>query len=131
MDELYTYLTSISTIQNKTWNVVKELVTETNLKKGDYFIEAGVTARKIGFLQDGVIRAFYRNKEGSEYNKQFFTSNNLLGGYSPLVTQSPDKIYLQALTDCRLSTANYDELIVLYDDRPGFQRFGRRLAAMF
>lgn len=131
MDELYTYLTSISTIQNKTWNVVKELFTETNLKKGDYFIEAGVTARKIGFLKDGVIRAFYRNKEGSEYNKHFFTSNNLLGGYSSLVTQTPNKIYLQALTDCRLLTANYNELIMLYDDHPDFERFGRRLAEMF
>ncbi|PRD51963.1 Crp/Fnr family transcriptional regulator [Sphingobacterium gobiense] len=131
MDGLYKYLSSISPIQASTWGLVKDLFTETRLNKGDYFLEEGVTARKIGFLKDGVIRAFYRNGEGSEYNKHFFTSNNLVGGYSSLVTKTPNKIYLQALTDCQLLTANYHDLIMLYDDHPDFERFGRRLAEMF
>lgn len=131
MDELYKYLISISPLQTETWNLIKELFVETSLKKGDYFIKEGLTAKSIGFLKNGVIRAFYRDREGSEYNKHFFISNNLVGGYSSLVTQMPNKIHLQALTDCQLLTANYNELIVLYEDHQDFERFGRKLAEMF
>lgn len=131
MNELYQYLTSISPIQTKTWDSVKELFVETSLEKNNYFIREGETAKRIGFLKSGVIRAFYRNSEGSEYNKHFFISHNLVGGYSSLVSHTPSKIDLQALTHCQLLTANYNDLVMLYDEHPDFERFGRRLAEMF
>lgn len=131
MTELYKYLTSISPIQNETWNKVKELFTETTLKKGEYFIKEGEIANKIGFLNNGVIRAFYRNNNGIEYNKHFFTENNLVAGYSSLITKEPNKINQQALTDCQLLTANYNDIVSLYESNQDFERFGRRLAELF
>lgn len=131
MKELYQYLNSISPIQTQTWDLVKNLFSEAGLQKGEYFIREGETAKKIGFLKTGVIRAFHRNNEGSEYNKHFFTERNLVGGYSSLVSQMPNKINLQALTYCQLLTANYDDLVMLYDKHPDFERFGRRLAEFF
>jgi len=131
MTELYKYLTSISQIQNETWNKVRELFTETTLKKGDYFIKEGEMANRIGFLNNGVIRAFYRNNDGIEYNKHFFTANNLVAGYSSLITKEPNKINQQALTDCQLLTANYYDIVKLYESNQDFERFGRKLAEIF
>jgi len=131
MTELYKYLTSISPIQEKTWNRVREIFTETTLKKGEYFIEEGEIAKQIGFLTSGVIRAFYRNSIGIEYNKHFFTPNNLLAGYSSLITGEPNKINQQALTDCQLCIANYKDIVKLYTYHHDFERFGRKLAEIF
>ncbi len=131
MTELYKYINGISPIQDQTWNKVKAIFTETTLSKGDYFITEGETAKKIGFLTSGIIRAFYRNNEGVEYNKHFFVPNNFAGGYSSLVSGSLNKINQQALSDCKLFVANYAQITKLYDDYPDFERVGRRLAEQY
>jgi CRP-like cAMP-binding protein len=131
LTELYKYLNSISPLQEKTWRQVELLFTEKTLAKGDYFINEGEHAKQIGFLTSGVIRAFYRNNKGLEYNKHFFIPNNFLGGYSSLVTSTPNKIIQQTLSECKLLVANYAEIIKLYDLFPDFERVGRRLAELY
>ena len=85
MTELCKFLNAISPLHDKTWDRVKPLFSDKTLEKGDYFIGEGEKAKQIGFLQSGIIRAFYRNIEGIEYNKHFFIQNNIVGGYSSLV----------------------------------------------
>jgi CRP-like cAMP-binding protein len=131
MTELYNYLNAISPLQDKTWSTVKELFSKQVLAKGDYFINEGEIAKQIGFLKSGIIRAFYRNNEGIEYNKHFFVSNTIVGGYSSLVTLTQNKIVQQALTDCELLVANYADITKLYDTFPDFERVGRRLAEFY
>jgi CRP-like cAMP-binding protein len=131
MTELYKYLNYISPLQDQTWERVKEIFFETSLKKGEYFIREGQIAKKIGFLTKGIIRAFYRNAEGTEYNKHFFTVNSIVGGYSSLITASPNKINQQALTDCDLLVAKYADVTRLYDKFSDFERIGRKLAEFY
>ncbi|HSC53535.1 MAG TPA: Crp/Fnr family transcriptional regulator [Phnomibacter sp.] len=129
--ELYKYLNSISPLQEETWRRVEQLFTEKTLFKGDCFINEGEQAKQIGFLTSGIIRAFYRNNEGIEYNKHFFIPHNIVGGYSSLVTSTPNKIILQTLSECKILVANYSEVLKLYDLFPDFERVGRRLAELF
>lgn len=131
MTELYNYLNSVSPIGSDTWDKVKLLFSKSTLKKGEYFIKEGDYAKNIGFLNKGVVRAFYRNMDGIEYNKHFFIPNNLIGGYSSLVTKKQSRINLQALTDCELLTARYEEAENLYEQYQDFERFGRKLAELF
>ena len=131
LTELYQYFNSISPLQENTWEKVEELFIEQTLKKGDYFVNKGSIAKYIGFLKSGIIRAFYKNNQGVEYNKHFFVAHNLVGGYSSPVTSSPNKIVQQALSECTLLVANYSEIIKLYDHFPDFERVGRRLAELY
>jgi CRP-like cAMP-binding protein len=131
LTELYKYFNAISPLQDETWSMVERLFSEKTLQKGDYFINEGETAKQIGFLKSGIIRAFYRNNEGLEYNKHFFVDNNIFGGYSSLVTSTPNKIIQQTLTECHVLVANYSEITKLYDLFPEFERVGRRLAERY
>ncbi len=131
MTELYKSLNLISPIQKKTWERVNALFFEKTLLKGEYFITEGETAKQIGFLTNGVIRAFYRNSEGVEYNKHFFVANNFFGGYSSLITLKPNLINQQALINCRFLVANYTEIEKLFNIFPDFEKFGRKLAELY
>ena len=131
MTDLYKYLNSISPLQDKTWEKIEPLFSEMTLDKGDYFINEGEQAKQIGFLTSGIIRAFFRNKEGLEYNKHFFVTHHIVGGYSSLVTSTQNKIIQQALTNCKLLVANYSEITKLYDLFPDFERVGRRIAELY
>ncbi|NBW35638.1 MAG: Crp/Fnr family transcriptional regulator [Cytophagia bacterium] len=131
MTELYHFFNAISPLQDETWKKVETLFSKKELAKGEYFINEGEVAQEIAFLRSGIIRAFYRNKEGIEYNKHFFVPNNIIGGYSSLVTATPNKIVQQALTDCELLVANYTDILACYDKYPDFERVGRRLAEFY
>lgn len=128
MKDLYNYLNTISPIQENTWNEVKILFTEHSLKKGAFFLKEGEVAKNFGFLKQGVIRAFYRSTKGVEYNKHFFTKNNMVGGYSSLVSQLPNTINQQAITDCDLLIANYTKLTDLLDKHQDLERLLRKIA---
>tara|TARA_R110002126_G_scaffold22865_1_gene81057 strand:- start:9115 stop:9690 length:576 start_codon:yes stop_codon:yes gene_type:complete len=128
LKDLYNFLNAISPIQESTWNEIKNLFTEHSLKKGEFFLKEGEVAKNFGFLRQGIVRAFYRNNEGVEYNKHFFTKNNMIGGYSSLVTQLPNTINQQALTDCDLLIGNYRKLTDLLDKHQDLERLLRKIA---
>lgn len=131
MDNLKTYLNRILLFNDEEWMDFSYLFKYNKLKKGDFFATEGKPEKKIGFLQNGVIRAFYRNTEGIEYNKTFFTNNEFFGAYASVVTGMPNKIYLQALTDCDFLEADYNEIKKLFVKHRKIETLSRLIAEMF
>lgn len=131
MNALKEYITRISPVSDTTWDEFSALFTQKALKKGEFFIRENEMARQIGFLTQGVIRAFYRTPEGTEYNKHFFVPLSFTGGYSSLVTQRSNLINLQALTPCHLFVASYSRITALFDHHPDLERFARKLAEQY
>jgi CRP-like cAMP-binding protein len=128
MKDIYDYFNAISPINKDTWEVLKNIFNEYSLKKGGYFVKENEIAKKFGYLRSGVIRAFYRNNKGAEYNKHFFVQNSMVGGYSSLVSQQPNKINQQALTDCELVIGDFNELTSLLDKHQDLERLLRKIA---
>ena len=131
MIKLQQYFNSISQISEPTWAVVSKLFRLKTLKKHDYFIREGEMAREIAFLESGLVRAFYRNNEGVEYNKHFFISPCFIGAYASLITGQKNQINQEALTECRIWVANYTDLQSLYDAHPDLERVSRKMAESF
>ncbi len=107
------------------------LFEEVSLKKGVSFARKGKYSRKIGFVTSGVLRAFYSNDKGEEYNKTFFTKGSFLGAYSSLVTGQINKIDIDCLTDCKILVADFSAITSLYDTYPSIERLARILAEQF
>ena len=131
VSDIQTFFNSLSPVSNESWEQFFALFTPKILKKGDYFITSGQTAKEIGFLETGVVRAFYRNNEGTEYNKHFFVNPCFIGGYSSLITGTPNQINQQALTECKILTAKYADIQSLYKTCPDIERAARILAELF
>ena len=131
MTDLKTFFNKLTPISPESWDKFSALFTIKALKKGDYFISDGQTAKEIGFLESGIIRAFYRSDEAIEYNKHFFINPSFIGGYASLITKTPNQINQQALTDCKLQVALYDKIQNLYQTCPDLERAGRILAEQF
>jgi len=131
LKELRTYLDRLHPIPETAWDKLKALFKEQRLQKGEYFIRQGQTAKDIGFLREGIIRAFYANARGQEYNKHFFIHPCFTGGYASLITGQPNQINQEALTDCSLLVANYEAFKALYQEHPAIERAARVLAEQF
>jgi CRP-like cAMP-binding protein len=125
------FYNSISPLKEETWTEVSLLFHESRLLAGQYFVRENEVARKIAFLQTGVVRAFFINQEGQEYNKQFFVGPSSIGGYSSLLTGRASLIPQQALTDCSLFACDFNALTGLYPKYPDLERLARKMAEYY
>lgn len=105
--------------------------TEVKLEKGDFFAKKNEYSKKIAFVKSGVLRAYYCNDKGKEYNKTFFMKNHFLGAYSSLITGKKNLIDIDCLTDCTLLVCEYKKITILYDLYPKIERLARILAEQF
>ncbi len=128
MNELKTYLKTLIHFSETEMDVFLSLFSEIRLKKDDYFAKEGEYATKMAFLSHGVLRAFFRNNSGNEYNKTFFTPSNFVAAYSSVTTQQKNLINIQCLTDCTLQVADFNKITSLYNDYPKFESLARIIA---
>lgn len=131
MTELKKYIEHLTPLSATSWERLKNLFVEKELKKDEYFITAGQIAKEIAFLESGILRAFYRNGEGTEYNKHFFVSPCFIGGYASLITGAPNQINQQALCACKILVADYSALKALYPSCQDIETLSRTLAERF
>ena len=128
MNELKKYLQNQIYFTKSEMELFLSLFSERHLKKNEYLAIAGEYSTKLAFISTGVMRAFYRNNEGNEYNKTFFTKANFVGAYSSLITGQQNQINIQCLTDCTCQIANFGKMTRLYNDYPKIERLARKLA---
>lgn len=107
------------------------LFTDVKFHKYDSFAQKGEYSKKIAFVESGVLRAFYSNENGEEYNKTFFTEGSFVGAYSSLVSGEQNLIDIDCLTDCSLYVADFQNITQLYDKYPIIERLARLLAEFF
>ena len=118
-------------LDKEEWESLSQLFFKEELTRGEYFAIENRIETKFGFLLKGVIRAFYRTHEGIEYNKTFFTDNEFFGAFTSLVSQQPNKIIFQALTDCLILKASYTDYTKLFTKHRHIETLARIIAEQF
>jgi len=128
MIELKIYLDRLVHFTESEMKIFVSLFSKRHFKKNEYLAIEGEYSSKLAFISAGVLRAFYRNKEGNEYNKTFFTDNNFVGAYSSLISGQKNLINIQCLTNCVIQVADFNKIAALYNDYPKIERLARILA---
>jgi len=125
------YIRKFGDIKEDVFLELKANYKKTQLTKKEIFSKDGEYARKVGFLEKGIIRAFIRDDEGKEYTKQFFFAPSIIGAYTSLLTNQPNKIIQQALTECTVWVADYSKIEALYARHHELERIGRKIAEYY
>jgi len=130
-EKLKVFLNQISPLSEEVLEILLGHFHPKRIKKKDFFVREGEYTNRIGFLADGIFRAFFVDEHGKEYNKQFFVAPSIIGAYTALLTKQPNKIAQQALTDCEILVADYAEIESLYKQFHEFESFGRKIAEYY
>ncbi len=131
MNKLQAYINNISVVSQDAFEELQSCFQPASIAKNDFIVREGEYATQIGFLTEGVARAFFLNQEGKQYNKQFFVAPSIVGAYSSLLTKQPNKIAQQALTDCELLIADFRDVEKLFDQFHDLERLGRKIAEFY
>ncbi len=81
------------------------------LKKNDFFVEAGQLNTKLGFVRKGVLRGFATEESGNENIIFFYKENDWISGN--FVPNVPADQNIQALEDCIIEVGDLKTIIAL------------------
>lgn len=102
MEKFIDYVLQFGNLNKQQIDLIKSKATEIELRKDEYFWEAGKTVKQIGFLTEGVIRVFYYNNKGEEITRYFIDENHLILSGNTIDEIYTPSGYLSAITDCKL-----------------------------
>ncbi len=116
-------LQSITNLPPDQTEKFRKLITVQSLKKGEDYIRAGESPRKIAFVKSGLFRYYYTSENGIEYTKGFFDKGSVLSAYDAVLEGKPSYFTIEALEDSVIESVSYDPFLKLFDEDPCWNEF--------
>ncbi len=102
MKEFIEYILQFGNLNQQQTDYISEKANEAELRKDEFFWEAGKVVTQVGFLSQGILRVYYYDNKGDEHTRYFIEENHLiLDSFNSEINYTPSE-YLQAVTDCKL-----------------------------
>lgn len=92
-----------------------EVITET-FKRKDLLLEPGEIARRLYFIRQGFLRAYFIDSNGKECTTWFMGKGDLMISVYSFFTQKPAYEYIEVLEDCKLQSLTWNQLNSYYAD---------------
>jgi CRP-like cAMP-binding protein len=126
------YLTSVKMlcpkITDKELGYFKSGLSITELQPKHFYIHANATQQEIGFVYQGLLRAFYVDEKGNEITVNFVRENRYATHYTAFISRTPSKYYFQCIEPTILVNLSYDHIQSGYDKYTNIERYGRLVA---
>jgi CRP-like cAMP-binding protein len=106
-NQLIAVLRSLVSLSEREANQTAYLFQTHNLHRDEFFIRAGDVPQTIGLVISGILRLYYVTPDGKEFTKSFCVENSFVAAYSALLLKQPSRLFIQALEDTKLLSANY------------------------
>ncbi len=99
-----------------------------HLKKEALFLHAGERTDTFGFVVSGVLRLFYTDAEGNEFNKSFCMARDFVASYSALLLNRESRLSIQALEPTTLMIINYNGFLELASNQLCWEVLSKKIA---
>ncbi|RMH50100.1 MAG: Crp/Fnr family transcriptional regulator [Bacteroidetes bacterium] len=113
---------------HEAWSDFASAFHEREFAQGDHLVLAGDVLTDVFFVVEGLLRLYYTDREGREWNKTFAKEGSFTGSIASGLLGVPAPFSIQALEPAVVLAARWDVLEALYDRHPALERLGRRLA---
>lgn len=124
MQMLIDRLKQIIHISDEEAQLIQQLFTEKQIKKGEHFLAEGQVCRSVAMISVGLVR-YYINEDGNEGTFYFGSEGDFVCDYESFLPQAPSNKNIQALEDTSLYVISYDGLQRIYHEVKAGERLGR------
>jgi len=100
---------NIHPLRNECWSEIEPLIYIKEFKKNEYYSKEGQFTRDLGFIATGILRIFYLNDKGEEWNKHFLQENDFIA--SSISPEKKSITYIQALSEVLILCIPYVKLM--------------------
>jgi CRP/FNR family transcriptional regulator len=130
--EIKTYLASVEQlcpkISEEELGYLESGLTLTELQPKHFYIHANALQQEIGFVYQGLLRAFYVDEKGNEITVNFVRENRYAAHYTAFISRTPSKYYFQCIERTILVNLSYHHIQAGYEKYPNIERYGRLVA---
>lgn len=95
------------------------------LNKGEFLVKENQISDDYFYLEKGLMRTFLYDLEGNEITTDFYVENNIVFDVTCFFNRVRSEVNVQAVTDCTGYRISYEELNMLFHNKPAFRDFGR------
>ena len=107
------YILQFGNLNQQQTDFILNKAKRLELRKEEYFSEAGKIPRHVGFILKGVVRFCYYNNKSEEITHSFVEENNFVSDQQRFESQVVASEYIQAETDCEFlvfSKKDWDDI---------------------
>lgn len=126
MTELENYIHHHFAISLNDCQKVSGLFKTETLEKGDYFLNSEKYCNKLSFIHEGILRV-YVNLPDKEVTQWIGTARYFLTDLHSFLYRNPSRFNIQALTDTRLFTIDYEGYLAMGKLIPKWHEFEKLL----
>ncbi len=110
------------------WDALCAAFSERTYATDEHLIFAGDALPNAFFVADGLLRFYYTDREGREWNKTFAAVGSFAGSIASGLLDVPAPFGIQALETSTVLVVPWRALEALYVEHPVLERLGRRIA---
>lgn len=119
MDYFFAFARRFGSISNADLEYVLEKAQTLFIPQGEFFLKPGQICHNIGFITEGVLRAFIIDEKGKELIQNFPSECSFVVDLNSYLNRIPSVEYWEALTDIRM----------LLWDRSTIESFGQKITS--
>ena len=107
-------LRSLIPLDNNELKTFFSMASKKSIKKHDFFCKPGQRISHFYFLETGIARHYYQDKNDKEHTKHFiFGKRFFVASLSDYIEHTPSKLYCQALEDATVYYWNLNKILTI------------------
>lgn len=115
-------------IGEEEWKFVESSLVWQSFKRREHIFQEGQRQAYIGFINQGLVREFFIDKDGNENTTWFFRENSFVTDYSAFLRDTPSKNNFVCLEPTEVLLIPRDKIFQAYQTYSALERFGRLIA---
>jgi len=109
------------------WRTFEQHLEEVIFQKNEFLCRAGQVEKYLYFIHAGAVRVYHQTEQ-QEFTLNFHFANEFASAFSSFLTQTPSRVYLQALENVQASRIHRAHLYQSYEQHHPAERLGRLFA---
>lgn len=99
------------------------------INKDEYFSKENSITKEIAFITKGLLRIFYLDNQGQEWNKKFLTPDDFV--MASLSPNEQSKVFIQSIQDTELMAIQYVDFVALTKKYPMVMELAQKLITRY
>lgn len=107
LSHLYQVLSQYHLLSQATWDAYQACCDIKTCAQGEVLYHIGTIPHSFCFIHHGLMRAYTLDKDGNQYNKNFFSDGRFPGAMSALLQNTPSFLQIEAMEETTLIEINF------------------------
>ncbi|MEM1326524.1 MAG: Crp/Fnr family transcriptional regulator [Bacteroidota bacterium] len=111
------------------WKALGSNLYTKTIQKEQFFSKEQSATKEIAFMQSGLMRIYYLDPQGNEWNKKFLMADDfVMASVNP---SEQSKVFIQAIKETELVAISYADFLALAEKYPKLLELAHRLTAQY